>query len=114
MLTAREDTCRKCGHYIVNEGRCEFAKRCSTLPMWRGNIDPPSECSFIPISTSRIPRWVRLIRMLRQPADIGIGDTVQRIAAKFGGERFKAWAERVGIPCGCAQRQSEWNRIYPY
>lgn len=59
-------------------------------------------------------RWVRLVRMLRKPEDKGVGDTVQRIAAKFGGERFKAWAERIGIPCGCVARQEEWNRVWPY
>ena len=60
------------------------------------------------------PRWTKLIRMLRTEADRGVGDTVQRIAAKFGGERFKAFSARIGMPCGCTQRQEEWNRLWPY
>ena len=60
------------------------------------------------------PRWVRLVKRLRKSEDTGVGDTVQRIAATFGGERFKRFAERIGLPCGCTKRQSEWNRLYPY
>lgn len=60
------------------------------------------------------PRWAKLIRMLRTKADAGIGDTAQRIAAKFGGERFKALSKRIGMPCACTGRQEEWNRLYPY
>jgi len=59
-------------------------------------------------------KWLYFIRMLRKPEDKGVGDTVQRIAAKFGGERFKAFSARIGIPCGCTQRQEEWNKLYPY
>ena len=58
--------------------------------------------------------WVRMVKLLRKPQDAGIGDTIQRIAAKFGGERFKAFAEKIGIPCGCADRQNEWNSKWPY
>lgn len=64
--------------------------------------------------TRKINRWVRMVKLLRKPEDSGLGDTVQRIAAKFGGERFKAFAKRIGIPCGCSDRQAEWNRLFPY
>jgi hypothetical protein len=66
------------------------------------------------IVVRKIGKWVRYVKLLRKPEDKGVGDTVQRIASKFGGERFKAWAKRLGIPCGCAERQEMWNRIYPY
>lgn len=59
-------------------------------------------------------QWTKLIKWLRKPEDKGIGDTAKRIAAKFGGERFKAFAKRIGMPCGCTERQEEWNRIWPY
>lgn len=58
--------------------------------------------------------WVKLVAILRTDADAGVGDTVQRIAAKFGGERFKTFAQKIGIPCGCTERQAEWNERYPY
>ena len=58
--------------------------------------------------------WVRWVKLLRKPEDAGVGDTVARIAAKFGGERFKAFSKRIGIPCGCTERQESWNRQWPY
>lgn len=58
--------------------------------------------------------WIRFIKLIRKPEDKGVGDTVARIAAKFGGDRFKAFSKRIGIPCGCTQRQAEWNRLWPY
>lgn len=61
-----------------------------------------------------IPRWIRLVRMLRIPSDTGIGDTLQRQFAKFGGERFKQWAAKLGIDCGCTERQDHYNKKYPY
>lgn len=64
--------------------------------------------------TAKPPRWTRLVAILRQPQDAGVGDTVQRIAEHFGGERFKRFAERLGIPCGCTNRQEKWNEDFPY
>lgn len=92
--------CKNCGYEL--RGEVVFPVHCV--------------CSHVDhaVPTHLRPRWVRLVRILRKPEDKGVGDTVQRIAATFGGERFKAWAERIGIPCGCTQRQKEWNRVWPY
>ena len=60
------------------------------------------------------PRWVKLLERIRGPADKGVGDTAQRLVARFGGERVKAFADRIGIPCGCADRQEQWNALWPY
>jgi hypothetical protein len=65
-------------------------------------------------TTSKPPRWLKYVRFFRSPEDRGAGDTVQRIAAKFGGERFKKFAKKMGIPCGCTSRQDRWNKQYPY
>jgi hypothetical protein len=62
--------------------------------------------------TSRL--WTEVVGWFRKPEDKGVGDTVQRIAARFGGERFKKFAVKVGMPCGCTDRQREWNELYPY
>lgn len=88
--TAITVTCPKCKSQVV----------CSGIPPKRR--DPV------------LPNWVRLIRIIRIPSDIGIGDTLQRQFAKFGGERFKRWAAKLGIPCGCAERQNHYNKKYPY
>jgi hypothetical protein len=74
-------------------------------------IYAPPEHEIGPIKP---PAWVRWVALLRRPEDTGLGDTVQRIAARFGGERFKAFAARIGIPCGCTERQDDWNRQWPY
>lgn len=95
-------TCEKCGKVYQSEVtplRC----RC-------GFVSGPNAVQGKPVRAN----WLRFVKMLRKPEDKGVGDTVQRIAAKFGGERFKQWSNRIGIPCGCVERQAEWNRIWPY
>lgn len=69
--------------------------------------------SIIKTTEYKPPRWVRLIQLLSKPEDIGLGATVKRIADKFGGERFKQFATKIGIPCGCTEREEEWNLLYP-
>ena len=73
-------------------------------------------CSGVPPKKrdSVLPNWVRLVRMIRIPSDIGIGDTLQRQFANYGGERFKEWATKLGIDCGCTERQNHYNKKYPY
>jgi len=65
-------------------------------------------------ASRKIPLWVRALRWLRTQDDRGAGDTAQRIAAKFGGERFKRFSKKVGLPCACANRQDKWNARWPY
>ena len=60
------------------------------------------------------PIWAKLIALRKIDSDVGVGDTVQRYAAKIGGERFKKLAKRLGIPCGCSERQAQWNTRYKY
>lgn len=59
-------------------------------------------------------KWATLVAAFRNAEDTGVGDTVQRYAAMLGGEAFKAWSKKLGMPCGCTQRQAEWNAKYPY
>lgn len=58
--------------------------------------------------------WVAALSRLRKPEDEGVGDTAQRLAAKFGGERYKRFMKRIGAPCACEKRQAEWNQLYRY
>lgn len=64
-------------------------------------------------SSTEQPRWVRAFQFFSKPEDIGLGATIKRIAAKFGGERFKKLADKIGLPCGCADREIILNRQYP-
>jgi hypothetical protein len=51
---------------------------------------------------------------LRKPGEIGLGDTVARIFAKFGGDQFKWISKQLGINCGCNDRQAALNAWFPY
>lgn len=57
----------------------------------------------------------RALKLLRQPADAGVGDTIARVIGPIGGERYKAWfKDTFGKTCGCTERQEQLNHIYPY
>jgi hypothetical protein len=58
--------------------------------------------------------WVRWIKLLRKPQDRGVGDTVARLIASVGLDRWKAFSKKLGIPCGCTDRQDAWNKQWPY
>lgn len=60
------------------------------------------------------PDWAKGVALLATPEDIGVGDTVERWARKFGGIQFKAMSKAIGMPCRCDERRAEWNRRYPY
>lgn len=92
--------CSKCGR--------KFASNVTPLYCSCGGV--AGELS----SVSEPNAWVRLVRLLRKSDDDGIGDTVARIAKVFGGERFKAFSKKIGLPCGCSERQAEWNERWPY
>lgn len=61
-------------------------------------------------------RWLLSSRlsMLRKPGEKGIGDTVARIFAKFGGDKFKWVFKQLNINCGCEDRQKALNERFPY
>jgi hypothetical protein len=89
-----------CGTRIWANGRSVWCKTCNK--------------SLTKTFTDIEPAWVGLVSYFRSPEDKGVGDTVQRYAAMLGGEAFKAWSKKLGMPCGCTQRQVEWNAKYPY
>lgn len=67
-----------------------------------------------PVPRDQWPRWANALARFGKPHDIGVGDTIARIAARFGGELFKAWSKSLGVPCGCTERQHTYNALYPY
>lgn len=93
-------TCDHCGKEYAN-AIAPLHCRCGGVT---GYVEQPQ----------RSNAWVRWVKLLRKPQDNGVGDTVARIAAKFGGERFKEFSKRIGIPCGCTERQAAWNEQWPY
>jgi hypothetical protein len=67
----------------------------------------------VAIPREQWPTWAKAVTPWAEPEDIGVGDTIHR---KLGvlGEVFKATLKTLGVPCGCDQRQEEWNILYPY
>lgn len=100
-------TCPNCGRTVrVPDNGLPMRCTCTSPQIAQANDDSARDGAE--------PYWVRVVRRMRKPGDHGVGDTVQRIAARIGGEQFKRWTARLGIPCGCTQRQEEWNARWPY
>jgi len=68
----------------------------------------------IETSIERWPLVVRGIARRRIGTDLGVGDTVERIIKRFGGDGFKWIMKRLGIECGCEDRKSLLNKLFPY
>jgi hypothetical protein len=60
------------------------------------------------------PLFIVGISRQRIPSDTGVGDTVERILSRMGGDQFKWVMARLGVDCGCGSRQEWLNRVYPY
>jgi hypothetical protein len=52
--------------------------------------------------------------MLAKPQDKGAGDTIARLIASVGLDRWKAFSKKLGMPCNCDARQADLNERYPY
>lgn len=61
--------------------------------------------------TTSVISW---LKFFRAPEDRGLGDTVERLLAKTGARKVKAWLQSAGLDCGCAGRQAKLNRAFPY
>lgn len=69
----------------------------------------------IPPKPAKWPLLVRAVARLRQPGEIGIGDTLTRIIEGVEGDTLAAWYERVtGQDCGCSDRRERLNARFPY
>jgi hypothetical protein len=52
--------------------------------------------------------------MLASSTDQGIGDVIARLIGPVGGDAYKTWfLATFGQSCGCSERQSDLNAIYP-
>jgi hypothetical protein len=64
---------------------------------------------------ARSPMLIKKLQRFRRPEDIGLGDTVARLAGGAQGKRFAGWfMERIGKICGCDDAQNWLNRMFPY
>lgn len=59
--------------------------------------------------------FARGFKLLRTPADTGIGDTIARLVGPIGGDAYKQWfKDTFGKSCGCTERQQDLNERFPY
>jgi hypothetical protein len=102
----------ECG-YTVNANADVL--RCPKCRQWVQLIDDsPLPVVSAPQPKSRWPFWAIALARYKQPTDAGVGDTAKRVFARLGGEGYKWLSAKLGMPCGCTERQAEWNKHYPY
>ena len=79
-----------------------------------GDCAPPT-APVQPVPIESWPMAARVVRMMRNASDKGVGDTLERIAAIMGAawvaERYEAL---TGRSCGCNSRRDKANALYPY
>jgi hypothetical protein len=97
---------RDSGGLVLDENRPAWAEM-----VRKYRPDPPS------VQPVPLPQWPLLIKMVadfKQPGDIGVGDTLERLLRDMGGAQFKLAMKAAGIPCGCDNRQAWMNARFPY
>ena len=67
-----------------------------------------------PTPPSRWPLWALGVKSLSQGGEVGVGDTVHRLATAIGGQQFKLLMAALHVPCGCDQRREQWNKTFSY
>lgn len=78
----------------------------------RGQVLPQ-----LPSRPVRFLDWSPKIKRIADRAiqgDAGVGDTLKRRYAKYGGEIYKKLRKSLGSPCNCEKNQSQFNALYPY
>lgn len=74
-------------------------------------LPPPPD----PVPREKWPLACRGVAKRAIAADKGVGDTLERLAGKVGGRKFKRIFKRItGLGCGCDDRQAWLNARYPY
>jgi len=106
------------GNGACIKGLWRDAPRIGTLP------DPPRpEPAAVSVAIPR-DQWqlrIKAIAMFRREGDKGVGDTIANNLNRFrmfkgmgASDAFKLVMKKVGINCGCEDRQRALNARYPY
>ena len=59
---------------------------------------------------ARLVEWLKLFAI---ESDRGVGDIVERMLSKVGGRAIKMSLKKLGVNCGCTNRQEALNKKYP-
>lgn len=62
----------------------------------------------------RQPHLFNHVSRWREPADIGLGDTLEHAFKALGADKFAAMLKVFRIDCGCADEKDYWNERRPY
>jgi hypothetical protein len=85
--------------------------------LWETGHGPAQKINGeVPDRTTKPERDARLIEWLKLFAiesDRGVGDIVERMLSKVGGRAIKNSLKRLGVSCGCTNKQEALNRKYP-
>lgn len=83
---------------------------------YRQDGDPsPPPAPIQPIPYADWPAAAKIVHMLRNSSDKGVGDTMERIAARMGAAWVASRYEALtGLSCGCSSRRDKANALYPY
>jgi hypothetical protein len=79
---------------------------------WPGALVQVAVDPRVPLE--RWPRWAKLLALMAEREDVGVGDTVHRVIGPFG-EGWQEYQRWRGRSCSaCAARWRQWNTLYPY
>src|SRR6266576_3560651 len=100
-------------HYKLSDE--QLAAKRSGRPVASAASGSPleSEKPIQAVPADKWPQWVKWLQKRRRSIDIGPGDTINWKLGKFG-KKYKKILQAVGVPCGCNDRQAEFNAKYPY
>jgi hypothetical protein len=67
-----------------------------------------------PVPREEWPMWAKVLALLAQEGDKGIGSVVERTIGPVASNAFKAWHRLTfGRPCSCSERKERWDSQYP-
>ena len=67
-----------------------------------------------PVPHDKWPKWALAIELLKVYGDVGVGDTIERLAGTPGLAFKAAFKAVTGRDCGCDGRKESMNDLYPY
>lgn len=78
-----------------------------------GKFDTP----FVPdlsVPRDEWPPKIQKIARYQVGSDRGVGDTLERRYARYGGRWYKRVRKAIGLSCDCEAEQARLNALYPY
>lgn len=98
----------------ATDGACGDIDRNAAVA-FKSRLENPASISEPVVAQAPWPVAVKLVGILRNDADTGVGDTIARQLDRFGADALKTMYKKLtGHDCGCANRQQVLNAMFPY